>query len=246
MKKSFLFLFLLCFAFKLQAQSYSMSLNIRQYESLSFSFDFFDDGRYLLTMSYHFYRSDSYALHLLSYGDYNLVDNTYTLVDEINKYKVCLKVVNVQIRDENETILKTLHGFEWMKNNFFVLTNQKPNDDRYVFDERLNTKWDIQHEIEKHYSVSEKEYELSTGIYKSHNINYTISLNPDNSYSIDLYGYPLSTGKWERNKNVLILSDISLEKSFTALIRKRGMLTSMYLPFEFKMRDFVYAPSLKN
>lgn len=244
MKKSFLFLFLICFAFKLQAQSYTMSLNIRQYESLSFSLDFFDDGRYLLTMSYHFYNSDSYALHLLSYGDYNLVDDIYTLIDELNKYKIRLKVINIQIKHADETILKTLDGFKWMKNNYFILSDQNSHDNRYIFDEIQATKRDIQHEIERYHSVTEKEYNLSTGIYKSHNMNYSISLNPDNSYSIDFYGYPLSVGKWERNKNVLLLYDTSIEKAFTTLIRKRGMLTSMYLPFEFKMRDFVLASSL--
>lgn len=244
MKNFFLFLLLICFAFKLQAQSYAMSLNIRQYESLSFSLDFFDDGKYLLTMSYYFYNSDSHALHLLSYGDYNLEDNTYTLVDEINKYKVCLKVVNVQIRNENKSILKTLHGFEWMRNNYFILMDQNPNDDRYIFDEIHDTRRDIQHEIERYHSVTENVNNFSTGIYKSDNINYTISLNPNNSYSIDFYGYPLSEGIWERNKNILLLNDTSLEKSFFALIRKRGMLTSIYLPFEFRMRDFILAPSL--
>jgi hypothetical protein len=194
-------------------------------------------------MRYNFHNSDSYALHLLSYGDYNLDDNIYILVDELNKYRICLKMTNIQIRDTDETILNTLEGFKWMKNNYFKLADQNPHDDRYIFDEIRNTRRNIQPEIEK-YSVSEKEYELSTGIYKSHNINYIISLNPDNSYSIDLYGYSLSAGRWERNKNVLLLNDASLKKTFTALIKKKGMITSGYLPFEFKMRDFLHIPAL--
>ncbi|SCD20154.1 hypothetical protein PSM36_1331 [Proteiniphilum saccharofermentans] len=243
MKRNILFLFLICFAFKLQSQNYTMSLNIRPYESLFFSLDFFGEGKYFLATSHHFYRTSIHSLHPLSYDNYNLVDDTYTLVDEVNQYELSLKVVNVSIRGENETVLKTLQGFGWMKNNFFVLRDQKAGNNRYLFDEVQTTKRDVQYEIEKHQSISEKEFELSIGTYESRNINYTIILNSDNSYSINLYGYPLSVGKWERHRNVLLLNDTSLEKYFTALIRKKGILTSMYLPFEFKKRDFVYTRS---
>ncbi|GEM_PF-5144228 len=246
MKKRNLLLLLIIFNFQIKAQSYSFNLNIGKFENLNFSLNIFDEGKYILSMTHGFYNSDNYALHLLSYGNYNLVDNIYTLRDEMNKYEMCLEVVNIKLRSADEIILKTIAGFKWMKDNYFVLANQIPDHNCFLMDEIQDTNQDILNMIEKHDSTFEREYKLSKGIYKSHNMNYTISLNTDNSYSINFYGYPLSVGKWERNQNSLLLYDTALKKSFIALIRGSGRkLTSLYLPFEFKKRDFIYTSDLK-
>lgn len=175
MKKRILLLFLICFTLQLKAQKYSLSMNIGKSENLNFTLDIFDDGNYILSMTHGFYNSDNYALHLLSYGNYSLADNIYTLIDEINKYKMCLEIVNIKVRKTEDTILKTIQGFQWMKDNYFVLADQIPDDNRFLMDDIQGTNQDIQDEIERYNSSLEREYALKTGIYKSQNINLLLA-----------------------------------------------------------------------
>lgn len=233
--KNITIIFLFLHILNIQSQNYSMEHRISTSEYLSFSIDFYSDNTYIFSCVKHKSNSDVLAIHLLSFGNFEEIGELYTLRDKFNNYRLSLRKEKIVKEGRKKTILKTIDGFEWMKMNFFILSDNIPNDMFFLIE---NISFPIKGKELWLHDKNEQEFNFVSGIYKSHNIEYKIIFGSDRSFEIYLYNYLLSSGKWERNNNVLILRDVSLKKDFHVLIKNQNMLVSNYLPFEFRGRDF--------
>ncbi len=233
--KNITIIFLFLHILSVQSQNYSMEHRMSTSEYLSFSIDFYSDNTYILSCVNHKSNSDVLAVHLLSFGNFEKTSRFYTLRDKFNNYQLSLRKEKIVRAGREKTILKTIDGFEWMKTNFFILSDNTPNNMCFLTE---NISLPVKNKESGFNDKNDQEFNFITGIYKSHNIEYKIIFRADRSYGIYLYDYSLSSGKWDRSGNVLILKDAYLKKDFHVLIRKEGMLVSNYLPFEFRGRGF--------
>lgn len=235
MKRMTLIIVSLICVLGIQSQNYTMEQKISSLEYLSFSIDLFDDGTYVFSCTKHRINSDIIAMHLLSFGNYRETDDTYILIDAFNSYQLRLNKIVIE-EGVVKKILKTTQGFGWMKKNFFVLSDEKPNDTSFLIEKfsvvpkkmEIDSKCDI-----------DQKLELKSGKYKSESLDYKIVLDSDKSYSIYFYNFLISSGKWKTRKSILILTDTSIDEDFFAIISDRNVIKSNYLPFEFNRRSFL-------
>ena len=208
MKRTILILFssIIC-VFGVHSQRYVMEQRISPLEYLTFSIDLYDNNTYILSCTKHRINSDILDLNLLSFGYFEKTDDVYTLIDKFNNYQLSIKEIIMRNGSVNK-ILKTIDGFKWMKSSFFILSENKPSDIYFLIE---NLSAPTKEKSVKPNHQQDKEFNFHTGKYESNSINYKIVLDPDQSYSIYLYDYLLSSGKWKKRKNVLTLTDISIK-----------------------------------
>lgn len=228
MKRIILILIVLNYVIVMQSQNYSMTQKISSSENLTFSIDFFNDNTYIFSCTKHQINSDVFGIHLLSFGEYKKTNNTYILKDKFNDYQ--LHFHEIKEKTGKNIFLKSIAGFEWMQNNIFMLSDNKPNDTKFLIENISSPKQKKEVDLN---CTQKQQFSFFSGIYKSHNIDYKIILKADRSYIIYLYNFLLSSGKWQNIGNTLILRDTFLKKEFRALISKENAIVSCFLPFEF-------------
>lgn len=141
--------------------------------------------------------------------------------------------------ERKRLLIKALEGFEWMKNSFFVLSDNKPDETKYLTDDisiPKDNKIIVSNQRQDNKVIPLQEE------YESHNIKYKLVLKQDKLYEICLYEHVLSSGAWSVDKGVLTLTDAFLKYDFHALVKDENTIISNYLPFEFRGRSLLTIP----
>ncbi|MDO5524190.1 MAG: hypothetical protein Q4G48_09135 [Bacteroidia bacterium] len=213
--------------FAAKAQSYALQLTN---SDLNCYLDMFDNGKYLIKMSYK-NAPDLMMSQVLSFGEYKTEDNgNYKLTDGTNEYTITLEPVS------GKNVFMVRDGFNWMQMNYFVKNSEKPSSPISILDNFLSRQQLLNYR-EKMKNTYKGNFK--NGFYQSDfNPAFTFNANENGTYSIRFYSLQLSGGTWEKEDNFLKLKDNHLNTDFYVLIESDQKLKSALMPGDFLMSKF--------
>lgn len=172
--------------------------------------------------------------NIFSFGNY-VVDSTgsYTFTDKTHNFLMKMEIASQSTKEE---VLFVKESFEWMENNYFVISAKKPVTPINITENFLSAD-DLVSFREKN-KVDKSPLKIKQNKYVADLDGYSLNINKDQTYTLYFYILPISKGKWAVENNFLVLKDKDINTQFYAIIKSDGTLRSALLPGEFSTTNF--------
>lgn len=194
-----------------------------------FDINLYSDSSYTLISCYSVPKSTLTMFTILSVGTFSYKNGKYILLENINKYKMAISLVNDTLIVEK--------GFGWMKDGYFILESKDPDDRFFEIDHTMPKKTEISMLRAKLEKEQKKHSPLVFGAY-SRTEHFKINVKEEGKYTISTYDIIFSEGNWERKRNILLLYDNNVNCTFPLFINNDSTLTSISIPTDYMMTTF--------
>lgn len=193
----------------------------------------FDKGSYvlLLTDQPSTDADDFVYVIVLSNGSFIKDSNNLYLTDDIEKYTMSFNII-----DNGNIVAERTFGF--LKNRTFCFINTPEMlgvRDYFKDSDNYFTETECERYNEKHRQTIPMKYGFYGDKYES-NLSYNYRINNDTTFVISYQKTVISEGMWQRDNNVLILTDKDLQFSSYLLIDEDCLLTknkSKYIKIQY-------------
>lgn len=200
--------------------------------TIGFEFRFYKNGKFMLILSYTdssplfededgtITRDDFIYENIWSYGTYKMDSDNIILSDSIQDCSIRYEI-------HNKTFLPT-STFTFLENQRLCYSQSDPRDDMpYVCSHNFVFSSE---EIELYNKQEKNPLVFRPGIYGNRfedGFLFRYSFFPNGFYTITWYGQVLSEGRWERENNVLKLTDDHLKYNRYLLIGDGAIISKI-------------------
>lgn len=186
-------------------------------ESSEFSFHLTLSDENEFCIESHYGEEDVIEVRIVSYGQYVSDEDGMILTDEFHGYKTYLQEEGgFLVVRESLGILKDMKFF--FRDRCDMPEYEKPVKEKIEEERRLYNK------------TSADSHELRPGLYVNYE-GYELSLTEDGSFNLKYKDIFMSSGKWERDRNILMLEDSINECLFYLLIGEKNLISKL-LPLD--------------
>jgi hypothetical protein len=153
---------------------------------------------------------------LMSYGNYKLHNNELVLYDDFNGFKMYFKF------DKDFIIPKKT--FHFLSDNKLIKSSfqiwDKPSFTKAAFETLSQTKTEFNRS-------NKVENLLNCGIYVNEQ-GFSLYILQNKEYKLEFKNIILSKGMWSRDRNELVLFDITLKHKFFILIGEKVLISKLF------------------